>query len=126
MEGDTCKYDETRVTFDGGAEKQLDVDTAYLEAHSDSVATLLKMAGVRLGGVLNVLLGKEGEEALVAAPEISLREIANMRRVTEPAAAETPSRTGASTKTILERIRELENARDANQDEIERLQGALD
>lgn len=38
-------------------EKAVRVDSAYIRLHSDTVALRLKMAGVRLGGLLNLVLG---------------------------------------------------------------------
>jgi hypothetical protein len=54
-----CWYRSTRRTYsDGQPHKRVTVNQTYLERHSDTVAMRMKQAGVRLGALLNRILGQ--------------------------------------------------------------------
>ena len=51
---EACQYDSVNEQFDDGVpEKTVTVNTAYINAHGSIVRERLKMAGVRLAGLLN-------------------------------------------------------------------------
>ncbi|TAZ35424.1 hypothetical protein ELH80_14140 [Rhizobium ruizarguesonis] len=85
--GDVCQYDDNRVVYEDGQQtRSVMVDEAYLQRQSDRVRTRLKMAGVRLGAVLEKVFG-EGDQVTAAA---SLRDF-SLRRVVEARTALTPN-----------------------------------
>ncbi|WFU49112.1 S1/P1 nuclease [Sinorhizobium terangae] len=66
LKGDVCQYDENRVTYDGGQTRSVMVDEAYLQKQSERVSVRLKMAGIRLGGMLEKIFG-DGDRVAAAA-----------------------------------------------------------
>jgi hypothetical protein len=56
--GAQCNYSTGHVTFAPGHEKAVKVNAKYLDAHMFIVAERLKQAGVRLGHLLNQVLGQ--------------------------------------------------------------------
>lgn len=118
-DGDICKYDDARVTFDGSSEKDVNADIAYLEQHSDTVQTRLKMAGVRLGGILNALLGDPDEESISSGAPISLMSVASFRALgTTTIEVAVREETGGG---MQQRIDDLLRARDLIDAELDRL-----
>lgn len=120
LDGATCKYDKDRVSFSGGTERRVDASTAYLEANEPTAATRLKMAGIRLGGMLNALLGDPGEPGIAALETVSLQTIAGARRTATPAEFSTLA-ADSGNESLNARIKALEQARDAINAEIDLL-----
>jgi hypothetical protein len=53
---DACWYAPDQLEYKGGAQRVVTVDDAYLTAQAATVRERLKMAGVRLGAILNTAL----------------------------------------------------------------------
>lgn len=121
IDGTTCKYDDNRVTFTGEDEKFVDANTAYLEANVRAAETRLKMAGVRLGGMLNALLGDPDEQAIASLETVSLQAIAQSRRTVRPAEFSALAAAPGNDGDLSSRIAALEQARDLINAEIARL-----
>jgi hypothetical protein len=124
MDGSTCKYDETRVSFDDGEEKFVDANAQYLQQNSAAARQRLKMAGVRLAGILNVLLGEVPADQAVAGASMSLEEVVAARDVQGGEVAEEEADTAAQ-PNLLAQIAELERARDALTQAIDKLKSEL-
>lgn len=56
QKSDGCWYAADQKTYSGGAKRAVRVNDAYLAAQADMVRKRLKMAGVRLGSMLNTVL----------------------------------------------------------------------
>jgi S1/P1 Nuclease len=56
QKGDACWYSADQQQYRGGPKKVVAVDGAYLAAQASVVRDRLKMAGIRLGAILNVAL----------------------------------------------------------------------
>jgi hypothetical protein len=54
-----CWYTPDEPRYKGGGQKGLAVDDVYLTAQTATVRERLKMAGVRLGSILNLALKPE-------------------------------------------------------------------
>jgi len=80
LKGDVCQYDESRVKYDNQQTRSVAVDQAYLQSQSERVRTRLKMAGIRLGALLEKVFGEGGRAATAQTlQEFSLREIVDAR-----------------------------------------------
>jgi len=53
---EACWYASYQEEYRGGAQRVVAVDDAYLTAQAETVRQRLKMAGVRLGAILNISL----------------------------------------------------------------------
>jgi hypothetical protein len=123
MDGSTCKYEETRVFFEGGDEKFVDANAEYLQQNSAFARQRLKMAGVRLAGILNVLLGEVPEDQAIARAPMSLQGVAAAARDVQ--AGEATAEDTTTQRNLLAKIAELERARDALTLAIDKLKSEL-
>lgn len=73
-EGTTCQYDSTRVNF-STPKKTVATDDAYLAKQAPVVRQRLKMAGVRLGDLLNRLFDPQYNVASLQATQFDLADI---------------------------------------------------
>ncbi len=64
MADGVCRYSETEETF-SGTEKKVDANSAYLKLHAPIVRERMKMAAVRLAGILNTALGDDTDSGLL-------------------------------------------------------------
>ena len=55
---DACWYSTDQKEYRGGAQRVVTLDDAYLSAQAAIIRERLKMAGVRLGTILNTRLAK--------------------------------------------------------------------
>jgi hypothetical protein len=56
--GGTCQYADNNITFEEGETKRkVTVNTSYITTHTPTVRSRLLKAGVRLGHLLNGILG---------------------------------------------------------------------
>jgi hypothetical protein len=125
MDGSTCKYDETRVSFDGGEEKFVDANADYLQENSAVARQRLKMAGVRLAGLLNALLGEAPEDQAVARAPMSLDEVVAAARDVQGGEVTQEEADAAAQRNLLAQIAELERARDSLTLAIDKLKSEL-
>ena len=56
QKGDACWYSADQQQYRGGPKRVVAVDDAYLAAQAPVVRDRLKMAGLRLGAILNIAL----------------------------------------------------------------------
>lgn len=121
MDGTTCRFGQARVAFDGDNEKFVDANADYLAANAPVVRQRLKIAGVRLAGILNALLGESGTDAVVAHAPMSLQEVVAIARAAPASEAMEAGVAPPSQPELRAQIEELERARDLLTQAIDRL-----
>ena len=94
------------------AKSVVDANADYLQQNSAIAKQRLKMAGVRLAGLLNALLGEVPADEVVARAPASLREVVAARPM-QAGVATGEAADAASQRNIRAQIEELERARDA-------------
>ena len=74
---DACWYASDQQGYSGGIQRVVTIDDAYLTAQAATVRQQLKMAGVRLGAILNTALS--GRDKEIAAGELHAPTTADYR-----------------------------------------------
>ncbi|MBO9198163.1 S1/P1 nuclease [Rhizobium sp. 16-449-1b] len=118
LKGDVCQYDESRVKYDNQQTRSVVVDQSYLQRQSDTVRTRLKMAGIRLGALLEKVFG-ENDQVVAARSlrEFSLKQIVEARNT--PTAPVGQRQLPTLTRTLM--VPAIQPAVDARQQEVDDL-----